>query len=54
MARGRDGVRHRECGAIGAVDLPVTIDFEGAYASDPKSLERNAALLAATGAIGCT
>ncbi len=38
---------------IGAVDLPVTIDFEGAYASDPKSVERNAALLAATGAIGC-
>jgi 2-methylisocitrate lyase-like PEP mutase family enzyme len=38
---------------IGTVDLPVTIDFEGAYATDPDAVERNAALLAATNAIGC-
>ena len=38
---------------VGAADLPVTIDFEGGYASDPDAVERNAALLAATGAIGC-
>lgn len=37
----------------GAVDLPVTIDFEGAYADDVDGVERNAALLAATGAVGC-
>lgn len=38
---------------VGAVDLPVTVDFEGGYAADPESIEPNAALLAATGAIGC-
>jgi 2-methylisocitrate lyase-like PEP mutase family enzyme len=38
---------------IASVDLPVTIDFEGGYADDPQSVERNAALLGATGAIGC-
>jgi len=38
---------------IESVDLPVTIDFEGGYAGDPQSVERNAALLVATGAIGC-
>lgn len=38
---------------VGAVDLPVTIDFESAYATDPESVERNASLLATTGAIGC-
>jgi len=38
---------------IEAVSLPVTIDFEGGYASEPEAIERNAALLAATGAIGC-
>lgn len=38
---------------VGAVDLPVTIDFEGAYATDLDAVERNAALLASTGAIGC-
>jgi 2-methylisocitrate lyase-like PEP mutase family enzyme len=38
---------------VGAVGLPVTIDFEGAYASNPEAVERNASLLAATGAVGC-
>lgn len=38
---------------VNAVSLPVTVDFEGGYASDPASLERNAASLVATGAIGC-
>ena len=38
---------------VDAVDLPVTIDFEGAYSIDPDEGGRNAARLAATGAIGC-
>lgn len=37
----------------GAVELPVTIDFEGGYASDPQTLERNFERLKSTGAIGC-
>jgi len=36
-----------------AVDLPVTIDFEGAYAAEPEGVAANMARLAATGAIGC-
>ena len=36
-----------------AVDLPVTIDFEGAYARDPEGVGDNAVRLAATDAIGC-
>ena len=36
-----------------AVDLPVTIDFEGAYAVEPEGVAANMAKLAATGAIGC-
>jgi len=38
---------------VGAVDLPVTIDFEGAYAVAPDEVAANVAKLAATGAIGC-
>lgn len=38
---------------VAAVELPVTIDFEGAYAVRPEEAGRNAARLAATGAIGC-
>ena len=38
---------------VGAVDLPVSIDFEGGYAVAPDALASNVALLAATGAIGC-
>ena len=38
---------------VAAVDLPVTIDFEGAYALEPESVAANVAKLAATGAIGC-
>ena len=38
---------------IAAVELPVTVDFEGGYAVDPGAVEHNFALLAATGAIGC-
>lgn len=36
-----------------AVGLPVTIDFEGAYAADPEGVAVNVKRLAATGAIGC-
>lgn len=38
---------------VKAVDLPVTIDFEGAYAAEPDRAATNAARLAQTGAIGC-
>jgi len=38
---------------VAAVDLPVTIDFEGAYAVEPEAVAANMARLAATGAIGC-
>jgi 2-methylisocitrate lyase-like PEP mutase family enzyme len=36
-----------------AIELPVTIDFEGAYAVDPEAVAANMKRLAATGAIGC-
>jgi 2-methylisocitrate lyase-like PEP mutase family enzyme len=35
------------------VDLPVTIDFEGGYATDPDGLAANGRRLSETGAIGC-
>ena len=38
---------------VGAVDLPVTVDFEGAYSDDPREGARNIARLAETGAVGC-
>jgi 2-methylisocitrate lyase-like PEP mutase family enzyme len=38
---------------VGAVELPVTIDFEGAYAVAPEAAAANVARLAGTGAIGC-
>jgi 2-methylisocitrate lyase-like PEP mutase family enzyme len=38
---------------VAAVDLPVTVDFEGAYAVAPKEVMRNFSLLASAGAIGC-
>jgi len=38
---------------VKAVDLPVTIDFEGGYASGGEQLTANGKRLAETGAIGC-
>ncbi|HMI41581.1 MAG TPA: isocitrate lyase/phosphoenolpyruvate mutase family protein [Sphingomicrobium sp.] len=38
---------------IDAVELPVTVDFEGGYAIEPEQVADNAVLLAATGAVGC-
>ncbi len=38
---------------VAAVDLPVTIDFEGGYALEPELVGRNVAMLAETGVIGC-
>jgi 2-methylisocitrate lyase-like PEP mutase family enzyme len=38
---------------VDAVDVPVTIDFEGAYSDDPERGGANVARLAATGAVGC-
>src|SRR5205085_406080 len=38
---------------VEAVELPVTIDFEGAYAVNPEGVAASMARLAATGAIGC-
>lgn len=36
-----------------AVQLPLTVDFESAYSTDPEQGGRNVARLAETGAIGC-
>jgi 2-methylisocitrate lyase-like PEP mutase family enzyme len=38
---------------VRAVDLPVTIDFEGGYTPDPEGVAENIARLAEAGAIGC-
>ena len=38
---------------MGAVDLPLTVDFEGAYSSEPEEGANNVAELKETGAIGC-
>lgn len=38
---------------VEAVDLPVTVDFEGGYSADPAEAGRNVALLRDIGAIGC-
>lgn len=38
---------------VDAVELPVTIDFEGGYSRESDGIERNLERLAATGAIGC-
>jgi 2-methylisocitrate lyase-like PEP mutase family enzyme len=38
---------------VKAVELPVTIDFEGGYATDAAGLSANGKRLAETGAIGC-
>lgn len=38
---------------VDAVELPLTVDFEGAYSADPEGGGRNVARLAATGAVGC-
>ncbi len=36
-----------------AVDLPVTVDFEGAYSEDPEEGAANVVRLKQTGAVGC-
>ncbi len=36
-----------------SVDLPLTVDFEGAYSTDPDEGARNVARLKETGAVGC-
>jgi 2-methylisocitrate lyase-like PEP mutase family enzyme len=38
---------------VGAVDVPLTIDFEGAYSTDPEEGAANVVRLAETGAVGC-
>jgi 2-methylisocitrate lyase-like PEP mutase family enzyme len=38
---------------VAAVDLPLTVDFEGAYSEDPGQAGANVAALKATGAVGC-
>lgn len=38
---------------VDATDLPVTVDFEGAYSDDPAEGARNITRLAENGAIGC-
>jgi 2-methylisocitrate lyase-like PEP mutase family enzyme len=38
---------------VAAVDLPVSIDFEGGYGKEPEAVAGNVARLIETGAIGC-
>ena len=38
---------------VDAVDLPLTVDFEGAYSTDPPEGGANVARLKSTGAVGC-
>ena len=38
---------------IEAIEIPLTVDFEGAYSDDPAEGAANVARLAATGAVGC-
>ena len=38
---------------VEAVDLPVTVDFEGGYSNDPAEVAGNFARLAGIGALGC-
>jgi 2-methylisocitrate lyase-like PEP mutase family enzyme len=38
---------------VESVELPVTVDFEGAYSADPEEGGRNVGRLAETGAVGC-
>ena len=38
---------------VAAVDLPVSVDFEGAYSANPETGAANVARLKATGAVGC-
>ena len=38
---------------VEAVEVPLTVDFEGAYAVDPAEAGANVARLAKTGAVGC-
>jgi 2-methylisocitrate lyase-like PEP mutase family enzyme len=44
-----DTVRH----IVAAVEIPVSVDFEGGFAVDPAHLAEHARLLAETGAVGC-
>ena len=38
---------------VSATSLPVTVDFEGGYATDPQIVAQNVKRLADTGAVGC-
>jgi 2-methylisocitrate lyase-like PEP mutase family enzyme len=38
---------------MNAVDLPLTVDFEGGYAIEPEEVAGNVGKLADTGAVGC-
>ena len=38
---------------VDAVELPLTVDFEGAYSTDPEEGGENVRRLAETGAVGC-
>jgi len=38
---------------VDSVELPVTVDFEGAYSADPEEGSANVARLKQTGAVGC-
>jgi 2-methylisocitrate lyase-like PEP mutase family enzyme len=39
---------------VGATDIPISVDFENAFADDPAGVAANVALLAQTGVAGCS
>lgn len=47
-----DAALHTAAQIVGAVDCPVTVDFEGGYAVEAAEVGRNATALIETGAIG--
>ena len=59
LGRRRSRCRSTSCwpmrgGSSTAIDpLPLTVDFESAYSTDPEAGRRNVARLAETGAVGC-
>ena len=48
-----DGLLQTVQQIAGAIDLPLTVDFETGYAGDVSTLARNAGALRESGAVGC-
>jgi 2-methylisocitrate lyase-like PEP mutase family enzyme len=50
----RDDVLAHSAALVGAVDIPVTADFENGFADSPEGVAENVTLAAATGLAGCS